>query len=343
MLDTAVRSLAECFAEAGGLVEPRVRQAVAHLPPHLFHTVGYQRGWCDPRGAEPGTATGSPHWFACIALLGGRAVGGDDERVLTAAVAAELLHDACIIYDDITDGDDIRYGSPAAWTVFGTGQALTAAIGLQGLAGRVLLALDPAIALSAATILDRALGVAVSGQSWDVREQGRSDTSWERCLAMCQEKTGGVIAGAAALGGLLGGGGPEEIAALHDYGWWCGLAGQIFNDVEDIWCGTSVMGRQQADIRARRVTLPVAAALGSRTPHAARLAALYDLGRVLTIDEGREAAQLIEAAGGRTRAVDARDDAVRRAIESLDVLPPSAARAELAQLADVATRLASPR
>jgi geranylgeranyl diphosphate synthase type I len=258
--------------------------------------------------------------------------------VLPSAVVAELLHDTCIILDDITDGDDVRYGSPASWKVFGVGQAITAAIGLQNLAGQLLLTLDPAVALPAANIAHLALEVAVHGQSWDVAQQGRSDTAWDRCLAMCQEKTGGLVAGAAALGALLGGGGTDQIAALHAYGWWCGLAGQIFNDVEDIWKDQSSFGRQKSDLRSRRVTLPVAASLEAAGPAGERLAALYDSGRTLTDEEAREAANLIESSGGRARVVEARDDAARRAIEALQALPPTSARAELAQLVEVATR-----
>jgi geranylgeranyl diphosphate synthase type I len=334
----AARPLSDCFAEAGRLVEPLIAQAVSGFSTHSRRVVGYQRGWCDPEGHEPGSAAGSPHWFACIALLGGRAVGGSDSRVLPAAVVAELVHDACIICDDITDGDDLRYGSPATWKVFGVGQSITAAIAIQTLAGQLPLALDPVVALLAANLTHRAFEVAAHGQSWDVAQQGRSDTSWDRCLAMCQEKTGALIAGAAALGGLLGGAGKEQIEALHSYGWWCGLAGQIFNDVEDIWKDQSSFGRQKSDLRARRVTLPVAAALGVAGPARDRLAALYDSGRALSDEEVHEAANLIEITGGRARAIAARDDAALRAVEALAALPPTSARAELAQLVEVATR-----
>ncbi|QSX77487.1 polyprenyl synthetase family protein [Agrilutibacter solisilvae] len=327
----------DVFPEAASLVEPHVRQALAHFPPQMLRVVGYHRGWHDPEGKVTGPMGLSPHWFACTSILAGRAVGASDADVIPAAVAMELVHDAAVILDDVTDNDETRYGCPAVWSVFGVDQAITAAAGLLSLAWEVLLSVDPRKALPAARLLERALSTAANGQGWDIVLRGRSDTSWQRCLMMSQEKTGGLVAGAASLGGLLGGGVPTDVAALHAYGWWCGLAGQIVNDVADLGA-TNIIGRDRADLRSRRMSAPLAAALESGGPRAVRLAELVDCGRMLTVDEAFEAADIIEEVGGRAQAVEARDHAVRMALESLQLLPESRHRRQLAQMADQITR-----
>src|SRR5579859_918360 len=53
-----------------------------------------------------------------------RAVAGDIEQALCAAVAVEYLHLGTLIHDDIIDQDELRRGSPSVWKQFNPDLAL---------------------------------------------------------------------------------------------------------------------------------------------------------------------------------------------------------------------------
>ncbi|HEY0486896.1 MAG TPA: polyprenyl synthetase family protein [Mycobacteriales bacterium] len=54
------------------------------------------------------------------------ALGGDEERALPFAVGVEMLHNAFLIHDDITDGSGSRRGEPTLVATHGIGLALCA-------------------------------------------------------------------------------------------------------------------------------------------------------------------------------------------------------------------------
>src|SRR3990167_10579157 len=55
----------------------------------------------------------------CMLLLACEAVGGNTEKILSAAVSVELLHTFTLIHDDIMDHDLKRRGKPTVHAVWG--------------------------------------------------------------------------------------------------------------------------------------------------------------------------------------------------------------------------------
>src|SRR5690606_6208241 len=89
-----------------------------------------------------------------------------------------------------------------------------------------------------------------------------------------------------------------------------------------------------SDLRARKLTMPVVAALNSGTPEAGRLAELYARPDP-SEEELEEAAALVEAAGGRAWAESEADERVRRAAEHLRTAKlPEPVRADFLTIAD---------
>ena len=86
--------------------------------------------------------------------------------------------------------------------------------------------------------------------------------------------------------------------ALAGFGAHVGLAFQLTDDLLGIW-GAEVTGKPvRADLRARKKSLPVVAALTSGTPAADQLRALLTDPQPLSEDNLVRAADLIVAAGG---------------------------------------------
>jgi geranylgeranyl pyrophosphate synthase len=55
-------------------------------------------------------ASGGKRIRPAVALLTGRMLGGDTERLITLAAAIEMLHTATLVHDDLIDGAVLRNG-----------------------------------------------------------------------------------------------------------------------------------------------------------------------------------------------------------------------------------------
>jgi geranylgeranyl diphosphate synthase type I len=300
------------------LVRPALREAVGRTHPWVGEMAAYSFGWCEVGGAP-------------TAASGGKGVRQARAGV-PAAVAVELVHVFSLLHDDIMDGDTERRGRPTVWKAYGTGPAVLAGDALFALAVETLATAEPGA--SALRTLSAALGELVRGQADDLLFAARPWAGPERVRpaeyrAMAERKTGALLGCAAALGALLGGGPPAAVSALDRAGRRLGLAFQIVDDVLGIWGDPETTGKPvHGDLRERKKTFPVLAALDAASPEARRLAEL-----LASDADPREAAVLVEAAGGRAAALDEARRHIAAAQAALaDLAPRSAAADELRAL-----------
>ncbi|RII20733.1 (2E,6E)-farnesyl diphosphate synthase [Streptomyces sp. YIM 130001] len=297
------------------LVRPTLVEAVDGLHPWVGEMAAYSFGWCEV-GGIPAEASGGKGVRQALAVLGAEAAGAPGRAGVPAAVAVELVHAFSLLHDDIMDGDQVRRRRPTVWKAYGTGPAVLAGDALFALAVETL-AFAPA-GPGAVRQLSAALGDLVRGQADDLTFAARPWTGAERVRpeeyrAMAEGKTGALLGCAASLGALLGGAGPATVAALDRAGRHLGLAFQIVDDVLGIWGDPAVTGKPvHGDLRERKKTFPVLAALESGAPEGRRLAGLLEAEvgaterdeapEVASASEPAELADLIEAAGGRAAA-----------------------------------------
>ncbi|MER6912305.1 polyprenyl synthetase family protein [Streptomyces sp. NPDC000594] len=289
---------------AGELTGPRVRAALDGLSEPVRTVARYHFGWCDAEGRPTDTGWGKGLRGALV-LGGAEALGGTAGAALPAAAAVELIHNFSVLHDDVMDQDLTRRGRPTAWTVFGSAQAVLAGDALLVLAMRELAAAPPPARCAVAVDeLCRALLELVTGQGSDLAFEERADVGPEECLAMAAGKTGALFAAACGLGALSADGTAAQVEALRSFGNHLGLAFQLVDDLLGIWGDSPTTGKPVgADLRRRKKSLPVVAALSSGTPAGRRLAELYHDGRPMGTAEVARATALIEKAGGRRWAV----------------------------------------
>ncbi|NJQ01957.1 polyprenyl synthetase family protein [Streptomyces zingiberis] len=283
------------------VVRPALSEAVGRMHPWVGEMAAYSFGWCEVGGAST-AASGGKGVRQALAVLGAEATGAAGRAGVPAAVAVELVHTFSLLHDDIMDGDPVRRRRPAVWKAYGTGPAVLAGDGLFAQAVETLAAAGADA--SAMRMLSVALGDLVAGQADDLLFAARPWTGPERVRpaeyrTMAERKTGALLGCAVALGALLGGAPPPVVAALDRAGRRLGLAFQAVDDVLGIWGDPEVTGKPvHGDLREGKKTLPVLAALGSPSSEARRLASLLTSGA-----DPREAAALIERAGGRAAAL----------------------------------------
>jgi geranylgeranyl diphosphate synthase type II len=201
-----------------------------------------------------------------LCVAGTEAVGGEPEAVLPAACALECIHTYSLIHDDLPamDDDDFRRGNPTSHKVFGDAAAILGGDGLLTLAFEMMTGAEMARAagaertIEAIKVLADAAGAVgmVGGQLLDLRAGGRVKEPSE-LVEIHRRKTGAMIRASVYMGGLLGGGGDGQMAALSRYGERAGLAFQIVDDILDVEGDAELMGKSTgSDAAQDKATYP---------------------------------------------------------------------------------------
>ena len=320
---------------------PALREAVARLDPVCGLAASYHFGWCDEQG-QPTTHKAGKAVRPAMVLLAAEAVGAAPETAVPGAVAVELVHNFSLLHDDLMDGDEQRRHRDTVWKVHGPAQAILVGDALFALAGEILLELGTAEAGRATRRLTTATRALIDGQAQDISYEHRDRVSVEECLEMEGNKTGALLACASSIGAVLGGADDRTADSLETYGYHLGLAFQAVDDLLGIWGDPEATGKQTwSDLRQRKKSLPVVAALAGGGPASGRL------GEILAEDakssdfekfseeEFAVRAALIEEAGGREWTAQEARRQHEIAIEALDsVQMPQKVRAQFAALAD---------
>ncbi|XVQ16288.1 family 2 encapsulin nanocompartment cargo protein polyprenyl transferase [Spirillospora sp. CA-255316] len=329
-----VRSADEVLEWSRGLLDPALREATVHLSDSMRRVAAYHFGWRDARD-RPAGAGGGKAIRPALVLLTAVASGGTATAALPAAVAVELAHNFSLLHDDVMDGDLTRRHRPTAWSVFGEPAAILAGDAMLACAFEVLADGRHPAALQAGRMLARAVIDLVEGQSADMAFELRDDVDLDECLTMAANKTAALLGGACAIGAAHGTGPPARIDHYRRFGELLGLAFQLVDDLLGIWGDPVVTGKPvHSDLRSRKKSLPVVAALTSDGPASEELAALYRTDRSLTDAESVRAAELVEAAGGRAWAASRAARYLEESLAQLDLARPrSPASEELRALA----------
>lgn len=330
-------SAGQILAGAARTVEPALRQAALRLAPPIRRLTDYHLGWTDAQG-RPATAPGKALRPALV-LLVCQAVGGPTAQALPAAAAAELVHNASLLHDDVIDNDPLRRHRPTVQALFGASAAILAGDALFFLAVQTLAQAPAPLSGTGLQWLTAAVQELIDGEYADTALEQRPDpVSLSEVAAMAAAKTGSLIAVSCALGALAGGADAQRTARLRDFGTHLGQCFQLADDILGIWGDPSVTGKPRlADLQARKKSLPVTAALSAHNEPARELGALYATSRPLDSDELERAAHLVEAAGGRDWAVGQCRHHLHQALAHLRAADPEpAAEADLTCLARLA-------
>jgi geranylgeranyl diphosphate synthase type I len=364
-------------ATARDLVGPALASAVARLSPDVRTVAGYHLGLVplpapgDGSAAPPSSgfsghatnghvtngngapagagnavpgAGGKPGGSGkalrpALALLSARAAMAAPERGVPAAVAVELVHNFSLLHDDIMDGDTERRHRPTAWTVYGVGAAILAGDAMLALAQDILLEDKQPQGLWAARCLSAAVQRLIAGQGADLAFEQRDDVTLPECEQMAGDKTAALMACACSIGAIHVGAPPAVAMGLAGFGAHAGLAFQLTDDLLGIWGSPAVTGKPvRSDLRARKKSLPVVAALTSGTAEAAELAGLLRREDALSEDDLAHAAGLVEQAGGKSWTEEKAAEQLAAAQTCLAETPmPDDVRAEFAGIAEFIT------
>lgn len=263
-----------------------------------------------------------------LVLLSAGASGGNvgAPEVIQMAAAAELIHTASLLHDDVVDSAAARRGVSTANTVWGN---TISVLGGDFLLSKAFCLLGELAGKEIITILSR---VAVSMAESELLQATCENNVelWQReYWRIIRGKTASLMSACCESGAILSGSSGMVQFALRTYGEYFGLAFQITDDLLDITGDPARTGKQiGSDLVNGKFTLPVLLALkcDSFPRHALDR-------KNISAEEARQIATRVVECGAAAEARQVAQDLAGKACEALNELEESPYRTALEQLA----------
>jgi octaprenyl-diphosphate synthase len=264
-----------------------------------------------------------------LVLLTGRACGRLTDSHVAVGAVVEMIHTATLLHDDVLDHATTRRGVPSVNSLHGNEIPILLGDFIYAEAFSLANRLEDR---TAALELARTTRRLCTGEIDQNCSRGRFDLGIEEYLRIIEDKTASLYASCAELGAHYAGAGPEQVAALSEYGRLLGVAFQIVDDCLDLAGDERSVGKSLGtDLSERKMTLPLIRLLQRVSP--ARAAEIRRLLADESLPDPRAA--LREVVDFEPDVESARATAaqyVRDAVARLETLAPATARRSLVDL-----------
>ncbi len=189
-----------------------------------------------------------------LTLLAARLHENTLARRVELAVAAELLHTATLVHDDVIDRSDARRGHQTVHAAFGNTLAVLTGDYLFGKSGELVASLGSTgiMRVFSWAVMEVVKGEMLRPTLGDDLNQTEHDY-----LAKIRGKTAALLAMCCETGAMLDADDLGTVGHLHAYGMNLGMAFQIVDDVLDYTATEEQLGKPVgSDLRQGTVTLP---------------------------------------------------------------------------------------
>lgn len=268
-----------------------------------------------------------------IALLSAKAFGYEGEAHIQLAASLELIHTATLLHDDVIDGSELRRGKKTANNLWGNSASVLVGDFLYSRAFQLISQINNSRVL---TSLADATNTLSQAEILQLLSCHNVDVDEEYCLKIIRGKTGVLFSIAAEQPAILTKRSEAEISGMAHYGTHLGIAFQLIDDALD-YSGTSLeLGKSLGDDLAEgKPTLPVIYALQHANAEQAAL-----IKTALTQGSQKHLTSIIDIMQS-TLAIDytrnLAEQYIHQALVYLKIIPDSAYRRALAQLAKFAS------
>lgn len=269
-----------------------------------------------------------------LALMMARTCSGGitSEATIRYAAAAELLHNATLLHDDVADGSDQRRGVPTIRSMMGP--SVSVLVGDYWLVKAMELILgDSDSDTRVIRIFSRTLSDLAEGEMLQLQKAQNRDTDEADYLKIIYNKTASLFEAACVSAAVSVGASPEYEKAARDYAVALGLAFQIKDDILD-YVGTESVGKPLGvDILEQKITMPLLGAMKNageeETERIRKMVA-----DIVAHPGHRDAVvDFVKKNGGIEYAVERLNEYVSEALEALNVFPDSFEKSSLVELA----------
>ena len=268
-----------------------------------------------------------------LALLVARACSGHQisEATIRYAAAAELLHNATLLHDDVADNSDQRRGVPTIMSLMGP--SVSVLVGDYWL----VKAMEMILCSSeedhmVIKIFSKTLSDLAEGEMLQLQKAQNGDTVQDDYLRIIYSKTASLFEAACVSAAISVNASEEYMTAARNYAVALGIAFQIKDDILD-YSGTESVGKPLGvDILEQKITMPLLGAIAHVPAQESRIRDLVK-GIVDHPEYRDEIVTFVKENSGLEYAVRQLDKYVEKAVEALSVLPLCRERALLEDLA----------
>lgn len=254
-----------------------------------------------------------------------------DQHVVLAAVL-EFIHTATLLHDDVVDESHLRRGRETANALFGNAASVLVGDFLYSRAFQMMVGVQRMPVMQVLADATNAIAEGEVMQLLNIQNAGLTEAEY---LAVIRAKTAKLFEAGAQLGAMLADAPAATVQAMGEYGMELGVAFQIIDDVLDYSGDRDTIGKNLGDDLAEgKTTLPLI--------HAQRLASAEDAALVRQAIEQAdrnmlpEVVRVVQSSGALAATRARAEQAVQQALAKLVVLPDTAYRTALADLAHFA-------
>jgi octaprenyl-diphosphate synthase len=268
-----------------------------------------------------------------LALLIARACSGHkiSEATVRYAAAAELLHNATLLHDDVADNSNQRRGVPTIMSLMGP--SVSVLVGDYWLVKAMELILGSSEGdHQVIKIFSKTLSDLAEGEMLQLQKAQSGDTSEDDYLRIIYSKTASLFEAACVSAAISIDASEECLKAAKDYAVALGIAFQIKDDILD-YSGTESVGKPLGvDILEQKITMPLLGAIANAPAEEVRIRGLVK--GIVDHPENRDGiVAFVKDNAGLEYAVQQLDKYVAQAVDALSVLPLSKERELLEELA----------
>lgn len=264
-----------------------------------------------------------------VSLLTAKSIGEITEDSIRFAAATEILHNATLIHDDVTDESKERRGVPTLMSTLGPSSAVL--VGDFWLAKAVSLVYGTQSRYEVGNYYAGTLSDLAEGEMLQLEKSIKADTTEEDYFRIIFCKTASLFR-AACISAAISVNAPKELVDAADkYGTALGIAFQIKDDILD-YAGTEELGKPTGvDIKEGKITLPLLGAM-KNSPEEAKI---RDLVRNIAgkDEDCAEVRDFVLKNGGIEYASGVLDQYIRKAVSAVDAYSASPSREALKEIA----------
>lgn len=250
-----------------------------------------------------------------IVMLSARLFGPVTDKVLRAAAAVELLHNASLIHDDVVDGSELRRGRPTVNATWDNHIAvLVGDFFVSTSMQQAIVTADTRI-IESLCHLGKLLSLGELDQIYSARYHNLDEDAYFKII---EYKTASLFVACSQMGCYAQGVDGERMERLAEFARLLGLCFQIRDDIFDYFPSDTVGKPTANDLREGKITLPLLHVL--RTATDAHNAEMVELSHSASLTEeqiARLTAYAIEG-GGIDYAYSVMEDMRTRAVALLD-------------------------
>ncbi|HEY6644468.1 octaprenyl diphosphate synthase [Povalibacter sp.] len=280
--------------------------------------------------AEYIVGSGGKRLRPLVVLVAARACGSKDQRHTEAAAIVEFIHTATLLHDDVVDNSSLRRGHDTANAVWGNEASVLVGDYVYSRSFEMMVALG---SMRIMDVMARATNRIAEGEVLQLMNAHDPETTEERYFEVIYRKTAQLFEAGAQIAAILTDSSPAVEDAMTRYGKHLGTAFQLVDDALDYRADRDALGKNLGDDLAEgKPTLPLIYALKNGTDaERAMIRNSIEKGLVENLPQITAA---IESTGGLAYTARLARQEASLAIEALAVLPDSAYKQALRELAD---------